>query len=132
MKNNNNAKSLTYHFSKIKITEFSQNTQDQNKLHSDDIFAKNLGYEGGIIVNGAFILSISNSLIANYVGNGCLILSQEAKFLSPCYVGSKCRFSIESIEDHLGGTYREFKVLVKLIDKQETVFSKIKYLVKIP
>ena len=132
MKNNINSESLIFEFTNKKLFDFSQITQDHNKLHSDDLFARNLGYEGGIIVHGALILSISNSLIANYVGSGCLILSQEAKFLSPCYVGYKCRFSIESIHDHLGGAYREFKVLVKSVDSKETVFSKIKYLIKIP
>ena len=131
MKNNDNLKSLTICFTDKEIYEFCCITKDHNKLHTSDSFAREYGYEGGRIVNGALILSISNSLVANYVGNGCLIISQEAKFLSPCYSGNYYRFYIESIQDHLGGNFAEYKVIVNSVDSKEIIFSKIKYLVKV-
>ena len=131
MKTNKEIKSLTFHFTDIKISEFCLLTKDHNKLHCSDSFAKESGYEGGRIVNGAFILSISNSLVANHVGNGCLIISQEAKFLSPCYSGNYYRFYIESIQEHLGGNFAEYKVIVNSLDTNKIILSKIKYLVKL-
>ena len=132
MRTNHNLKSLTICFTDKEISEFCLLTNDYNKLHVSDSFAKESGYEGGRVVNGAFILSISNSLVANYVGNGCLIISQEAKFLSPCYSGNHYRFCIESIQDHLGGDFAEYKVIVNSLDSKPIIFSKIKYLLKMP
>ena len=132
MRTKDNSKSLTFYFTDKKISDFCLLTKDHNKLHANESFAKESGYKEGRIVNGAFILSISNSLVANYVGNGCLIISQEAKFLSPCYSGNHYQFYIESIQDHLGGNYAEYKVIVNSLDSKEIIFSKIKYLLKIP
>ena len=132
MRIDENSKSVIVHFTDKMISDFSLMTEDENMLHTSNLFARESGYEGGRIVNGAFIISISNSLVANYVGHGCLILSQEAKFLSPCHSGYRCRFCIESIHDHLGGNYSEYKVVVNSTDSKEIIFSKIKYLVKIP
>ena len=130
MGNQENSKSLIFHFSKRKISDFSLMTGDKNILHKNDQFAKDNGYEGGRIVNGSFILSISNSLVANFVGNGCLIISQEVKYLKPCYSENYYKFCIDYIQNHLGGNYAEYKVSVSSVENKKIINSKLKYLVK--
>lgn len=80
-------------FSADVIESFSNLTQDFHPLHTSAEYASQHGFDR-IIVQG-FLLSAFLSFIVGMKlpGENALILSQEAKYLKPVYVGEEVTYS---------------------------------------
>jgi acyl dehydratase len=49
--------------SQKKISAFARLTDDRNRLHFDEVFARRMGFEGGRIGHGMLVSSIVGTLI---------------------------------------------------------------------
>ena len=71
------------------ILDFVKISGDKNKLHTEKLFARKLGFKDTVI-HGAYIISQFSKLIGNKLpGNGSLILFSEYKFHYPAYKNRK-------------------------------------------
>jgi 3-hydroxybutyryl-CoA dehydratase len=71
------------------VEGFAQLIGDNNPIHLDKEFAKNTIF-GRPIAHGMLISSFFSRIIAQtYPGPGSIYLSQNIKFLKPCFVGDE-------------------------------------------
>ena len=88
---------------KIRVTEelvnsFSELSGDKNPIHIDELYAKNTTF-GKRIAHGALLGSFISSLISSdYPGEGSIYLSQEYKFIKPCFIDDIIEVVIQLIE----------------------------------
>ena len=68
---------------------------DRNPIHLDEKYAKTTIFKKRI-AHGMLVSSfISNIIANNFPGNGSIYLSQDLKFLKPCYLGDKLQYVVK-------------------------------------
>ena len=73
--------------SQKKISAFANLTDDRNRLHFDEVFARRMGFEGGRIGHGLLVSSIVGTLIGEDLpGDGAIFLEQRIRYLAPTYM----------------------------------------------
>ena len=83
--------------SKSLVEPFSEISGDKNPIHLDENYAKNTHFRH-TIAPGILLVSFFSKIIANtYPGIGSIYLSQESKFISPCFVGDEIIVKVSKI-----------------------------------
>jgi len=71
---------------------------DRNPIHLDEEYAKTTIFKKRI-AHGMLVSSfISNIIANNFPGKGSIYLSQDLKFLKPCYLGDKLQYIIKQVD----------------------------------
>jgi 3-hydroxybutyryl-CoA dehydratase len=89
---------------KIEITKelvnaYASLTGDHNPIHLNNEYAKESSF-GKCIAHGMLLSSFFSTLISSeYPGPGSIYLSQDVKFLKPCFVGEWIKVKIELIDE---------------------------------
>lgn len=87
-------------FGENQVKEFSELSEDRNPIHLDSEYAKTTKF-GKKIVHGALFSSLISALLGTTLpGKGTVYLSQNSKFVSPCFVGEKVTARVEVIKIH--------------------------------
>ena len=75
----------TFEITNDQTASFAQTTGDNNKIHFDDEFAKNNGFDGKI-VHGFLASSVFSKIFGTlFPGEGTIYLGQSLNFLKPVY-----------------------------------------------
>ena len=88
---------------KITITDslvgsYADLTGDKNPIHLDEGYAKKTFFKKRI-AHGMLVSSFISSIIANdFPGEGSIYLSQELKFLKPCYIGDELEYVVKQLD----------------------------------
>jgi len=88
---------------KITITDslvgsYADLTGDKNPIHLDEGYAKKTFFKKRI-AHGMLVSSFISSIIANdFPGEGSIYLSQELKFLKPCYIGDELEYVVKQVD----------------------------------
>ena len=89
---------------KIEITRalvdsYASLTGDRNPIHLNEDYAKSSSF-GKCIAHGMLLSSFFSTVIASeYPGEGSIYLSQDIKFIKPCFVGEWITVKIELIQE---------------------------------
>lgn len=72
---------------------------DRNPIHLNEDYAKRSSF-GKCIAHGMLLSSFFSTVIASeYPGEGSIYLSQDIKFIKPCFVGEWITVKIELIQE---------------------------------
>jgi 3-hydroxybutyryl-CoA dehydratase len=83
---------------------------DRNPIHLDEKYAKTTIFKKRI-AHGMLVSSfISNIIANNFPGNGSIYLSQDLKFLKPCYLGDKLQYVVKQVDKVNSKFYLSTKV----------------------
>ena len=75
--------------SKSMIDQFVELSGDQNPLHTNELYSKEIGFQG-IVCHGMLLASLFSRLVGMYLpGRKALYLSQSLKFISPCFINDE-------------------------------------------
>jgi 3-hydroxybutyryl-CoA dehydratase len=70
-----------------KIIAFARMSGDRNPLHFDDVFARQMGFEGGRIAHGMLVSAIVSALVGEDLpGLGAIFLEQRIRYVAPTYM----------------------------------------------
>ena len=89
---------------KIEITRdlvdsYASLTGDRNPIHLNEDYAKRSSF-GKCIAHGMLLSSFFSTVIASeYPGEGSIYLTQDIKFIKPCFVGEWITVKIELIQE---------------------------------
>lgn len=102
------------------ITEIDQTTfrglsSDDNPLHSDPEFARQLGFDGPVVFGGAIVAKISGFLGSTFPGAGCVWSKLSIAFRAPLYIGQQAVLEVARIHsnDDVGIWELSIKVAVE-------------------
>lgn len=77
------------------VNEYANLVNDHNPIHLDESYAKSTPFKSRI-AHGLLVSSFISSIIANdYPGKGSIYLSQNLKFIKPCYLGDKLKYIVK-------------------------------------
>lgn len=95
---------------------FMRMTGDVNQLHTDELYAKEMGFSGRVVY-GMLTSSLYSTLVGVYLpGKRCLLRSVETKLLSPVYIGDNL-----TIEGRVTEKHSEYRIIaIKAIIKNQT------------
>ncbi|MCI8877243.1 MAG: MaoC family dehydratase [Lachnospiraceae bacterium] len=103
------------------MQKFYDITLDENPLHRDLNFAREMGYENQVVY-GMLTASFMSTLGGCYLpGKYCLILGGSVNFVKPVFVGDTISVTGEIIEINRELNYLELKVTMRN-QKNEKVF----------
>lgn len=103
------------------MQKFYEITSDENPLHRDLNFAREMGYENQVVY-GMLTASFMSTLGGCYLpGKYCLILGGSVNFVKPVFVGDTISVTGEIIEINRELNYLELKVTMRN-QKNEKVF----------
>jgi 3-hydroxybutyryl-CoA dehydratase len=109
-------------FEEIEITKelvekFSEVSGDKNPIHLDEEYCREFTKFEKPIAPGLLLASFFSRIIAEtYPGPGSIYLSQDLKFINPCYIGESVRVSV--VENKVEGN--KYYLVTKIL-KGETV-----------
>ncbi|KAG0493744.1 hypothetical protein HPP92_004738 [Vanilla planifolia] len=84
-------------FSATDVETFAEVSGDQNPVHLDHNFARELaGFHGGTVVHGMLVASLFSSVIASNFP-GAIYVSQTLQFKSPVYVEDEVVAEVQAI-----------------------------------
>jgi acyl dehydratase len=87
-------------FGDQEVKDFAELSEDRNPVHLDSEYAKNSKF-GKKIVHGALFSSLISALLGcTLPGPGTIYMSQNTKFVSPCFIGEKVTARAEIIKIH--------------------------------
>ncbi len=95
---------LVYEVTEEKLAAFLQLTGDDNPLHTDDAFAKEMGHPGKVSY-GMLSASMISALAGVYLpGKYCLLQQVTSKFAAPVYVGDRVTLTgtVEELNESVG------------------------------
>ena len=76
------------------VNEYANLINDHNPIHLDENYAKSTPFKSRI-AHGLLVSSFISSIIANdYPGKGSIYLSQNLKFIKPCYLGDELKCNL--------------------------------------
>lgn len=116
---------------KVTVTEdmlssFKDITNDLNPMHNDDEFAKGKGYKGRVAY-GMLTASFMSTIAGMYLpGERSLILSVEAEFPNPVYIGDEITIEGEVKEKNDTFQFIIVKVTVKNSENKKVLRGKMK------
>lgn len=103
------------------MQKFYEITSDENPLHRDLNFAREMGYENQVVY-GMLTASFMSTLGGCYLpGKYCLILGGSVNFVKPVFVGDTISVTGEIIDINRELNYLELKVTMRN-QKNEKVF----------
>ena len=77
------------------VNEYANLINDHNPIHLDENYAKSTPFKSRI-AHGLLVSSFISSIIANdYPGKGSIYLSQNLKFIKPCYLGDELKYIVK-------------------------------------
>jgi len=80
------------------VKKYADLIGDRNPIHLDEEYAKTTVFKKRI-AHGMLVSSFISNIIANdFPGKGSIYLSQDLKFLKPCYLGDKLRYDIKQVD----------------------------------
>lgn len=81
------------------VDSYASLTGDRNPIHLNEDYAKRSSF-GKCIAHGMLLSSYFSTVIASeYPGEGSIYLSQDIKFIKPCFVGEWITVKIELIQE---------------------------------
>lgn len=116
---------------KVTVTEdmfssFKAITGDSNPMHTDNEYAVNKGYEGRVAY-GMLTASFMSTIAGMYLpGERSLILSEEAEFPKPVYIGDELTITGEVKEKNDTFEYIVIKVIVRNAQGLKVLRGKLK------
>jgi 3-hydroxybutyryl-CoA dehydratase len=115
--------------SKQLTDEFAKISGDFNPLHCDDRYAETTKFEKGV-VHGLFLASLISKLIGMHLpGKNALILSQETRFIVPCFVGDEISIMGKVIHKSDSGQTITLETRIQRIDGETLLTGKAKGMV---
>jgi len=94
---------------------------DYNPIHIDEEYAKTTPF-GKCIAHGMLLSSFFSTLIASkYPGPGSIYLSQDVKFLKPCFVGEWVSVQLDLIEEIKKTNSTIYKLSTQIINADNEV-----------
>lgn len=76
-------------FTSEDVVNFSNTTEDNNKIHLDEEYAKSTFF-GARIVHGVLVASMFSKIFGTiYPGEGCLYYGQNLEFRKPVFLNTK-------------------------------------------
>jgi len=80
------------------VSSYADLTGDKNPIHLDEGYAKKTFFKKRI-AHGMLVSSFISRIIANdFPGEGSIYLSQELKFLKPCYIGDELEYVVKQVD----------------------------------
>ena len=108
------------------LSSFKDITNDLNPMHNDDEFAKGKGYNGRVAY-GMLTASFMSTIAGMYLpGERSLILSVEAEFPNPVYIGDEITIEGEVKEKNDTFQFIIIKVTVKNSENKKVLRGKMK------
>ena len=81
--------------SQRKISAFARLTDDRNRLHFDEVFARRMGFEGRI-GHGMLVSSIVSTLVGEDLpGVGAILLEHRIRYVAPTYMNDTITGELE-------------------------------------
>ena len=104
------------------VDEFARLTGDDNPLHSDDAFARRLGFRGRV-VHGMLLSGWLSRVVGTMLpGPGALWLAQDTRFLQPAYIGDTIEVAVRVT--HTSPALRTVVLETTITnDRQETLMT---------
>jgi 3-hydroxybutyryl-CoA dehydratase len=107
------------HISKQLVESFALLTGDYNPIHLDSEYASNSRF-GKPIAHGMLLSSFFSKIIAsNYPGVGSIYLSQDIKFIKPCYVGDTIKVVIKLLNKTQKSKAYIYTLLTQIYDSND-------------
>jgi 3-hydroxybutyryl-CoA dehydratase len=107
-----------------KLNYFLEISGDNNPLHTDEIFAKNSGFDSRVVY-GLLTASFYSTLVGVYLpGRFALLQSTDIKYLSPVYIDD--HLSIEGQITFLNEAYRQIWIDASITNQKQIIVSKAK------
>ncbi|XP_020903549.1 hydroxyacyl-thioester dehydratase type 2, mitochondrial-like [Exaiptasia diaphana] len=98
-------------FKQSDVNTFAELTGDRNPIHTDNEFAGN-GRFAGCVVHGVLVNGLISCLHGTILpGAGCLVVSQNIKFISPLFVGETVSAEVEVL------SYRHYVMVCSAVCK---------------
>ncbi len=92
------------------VEKYADLIGDRNPIHLDENYAKTTTFKKRI-AHGMLVSSfISNIIATDFPGEGSIYLSQNLKFLKPCYLEDKLKYVIEQVDKINSKFYLNTKV----------------------
>lgn len=80
------------------VKNYADLVGDYNPIHLNEEYAKTTIFKTRI-AHGMLVSSFISSIIAtDFPGEGSIYLSQNLKFLKPCYLGDKLEYIVEQVD----------------------------------
>lgn len=101
-------------------------TGDQNPLHMQELFAREMGYENRVVY-GMLSASFISTLGGMYLpGKYCLIQAVESKFVHPVYIGDT--LTVEGEVEKLHESVKQAEIKVRIVNQkgEQVVRGKLK------
>jgi acyl dehydratase len=99
------------------VVSYSTLIGDKNPIHLDPEYAKQTIFEKPI-AHGMLISSFFSKMISEtYPGHGSIYLSQNIKFLKPCYIGE----TINVILTLINKTNNKYELSTQIYDSNEVL-----------
>ena len=70
------------------VKAYADVSGDQNPLHQDDAFARDVGFEG-IIAHGLFTMAHLAACVATWAGDPSAVVALSAQFRAPAFLGDE-------------------------------------------
>jgi len=107
------------HISKQLVESFASLTGDYNPIHLDSEYASNSRF-GKPIAHGMLLSSFFSKIIASkYPGVGSIYLSQDIKFIKPCYVGDTINVVIKLLNKTQKSKAYIYTLLTQIYDSND-------------
>jgi|LakMenE18May11ns_1017448.scaffolds.fasta_scaffold9935721_4 acyl dehydratase len=103
------------------VNSYASLVGDHNPIHLDEDYAKTTSF-GKCIAHGMLLSSFFSTMIASkYPGPGSIYLSQDVKFLKPCYVGETVTIQLDLIEEVKKTNSTIYKLSTQIINADNEV-----------
>jgi acyl dehydratase len=107
------------HISKELVESFASLTGDYNPIHLNSEYASNSRF-GKPIAHGMLLSSFFSKIIAsNYPGVGSIYLSQNTKFIKPCYVGDTIKVVVKLLNKTQKNKSHIYTLLTQIYDSSD-------------
>lgn len=80
------------------MTQFAIISGDCHPIHTDDEYAKNMGYRGSIVYGGLLVSQISRLIGMELPVQNCVWTSVSVHFMAPLYVNEETEMNAEIID----------------------------------